>query len=80
MRAAVLEAAGKPLLVTDDVDIADPGPGQVRVSVSHCGVCHSVEPEHLLLALLRDDGNRLGGILAEKGVTLDWLRERLTSG
>ncbi len=41
MRAAVLEAAGKPLVVTDDVDIADPGPGQVRVAVSHCGVCHS---------------------------------------
>lgn len=39
-----------------------------------------IGPEHLLLALLRDDSNRLKGILAEKGVTLDWLRERLTSG
>lgn len=41
MRAAVLEAPGRPLIVTDDVDIARPGPGQVRVAVSHCGVCHS---------------------------------------
>jgi Zn-dependent alcohol dehydrogenase len=41
MRAAVFEAVGQPLSVTDDVDIAEPGPGQVRVAVSHCGVCHS---------------------------------------
>jgi S-(hydroxymethyl)glutathione dehydrogenase/alcohol dehydrogenase len=41
MKAAVLEAAGKPLVVTNDVEITSPGPGQVRVAVSHCGVCHS---------------------------------------
>lgn len=38
-----------------------------------------IGPEHLLLALLRDDSNKMSGLLAEKGVTLDWLRERLTS-
>src|SRR5215831_19641295 len=41
MRAAVLEAAAEPLVVRDDVTIAEPGPGQVRVRVRHCGVCHS---------------------------------------
>ena len=41
MRAAVLEAPGARLVVDDTVDIADPGPGQVRVRVEHCGVCHS---------------------------------------
>ena len=41
MRAAVLEAAGKPLVIDESIDIADPGPGQVRVRVAHCGVCHS---------------------------------------
>ena len=41
MRAAVLEEAAKPLVVRDDVEIADPRPGQVRVRVTHCGVCHS---------------------------------------
>ena len=40
MRAAVYEA-GAPDLILDDVDIEDPGPGQVRVRVHHCGVCHS---------------------------------------
>jgi S-(hydroxymethyl)glutathione dehydrogenase / alcohol dehydrogenase len=41
MRAAVLEAAGKALVVDESIDIADPGPGQVRVRVAHCGLCHS---------------------------------------
>jgi 2-desacetyl-2-hydroxyethyl bacteriochlorophyllide A dehydrogenase len=41
MRAALLEASSRPLQVVDDIDAADPGPGEVRVRVSHCGVCHS---------------------------------------
>ncbi len=41
MRAALLEASGKPLEVVDDVDIEEPRAGEVLVRVSHCGVCHS---------------------------------------
>jgi Zn-dependent alcohol dehydrogenase len=41
MKAAVLEAQGAPLTIRDDVAIEDPRPGQVRVRVAHCGVCHS---------------------------------------
>ena len=41
MRAAVLEEVGKPLVIRDDVEIDEPGPGQVRVNVKHCGLCHS---------------------------------------
>ncbi len=41
MRAAVLEEQGSPLIVCDDVEIIEPGPRQVRVRVSHCGLCHS---------------------------------------
>lgn len=40
MLAALLESADAPIVV-DTVDIAAPGPGHVRVRVSHCGVCHS---------------------------------------
>ena len=40
MKAALLEAPGQPLRV-HDVRIAEPGAGQVRVRVRHCGVCHS---------------------------------------
>jgi Zn-dependent alcohol dehydrogenase len=41
MRAALLEASEKPLVVVDDLDIAEPRPGEVLVRVTHCGVCHS---------------------------------------
>lgn len=37
-----------------------------------------VEPKHLLLALLRDSSNGLAELLQEKGVTVDWLRDRLS--
>src|SRR5262249_48924230 len=41
MRAALLEAAEKPLLVVDDVDIDEPRVGEVLTRVTNCGVCHS---------------------------------------
>ncbi len=41
MRAALFETPGQPLTIVNDIDIADPGPGHVRVAVSYCGVCHS---------------------------------------
>lgn len=41
MRAAVLERAGRPLVLRDDVEIEAPRLGEVAVRVSHCGVCHS---------------------------------------
>ena len=41
MRAALLEAPGRPLAIRDDVEIEAPRTGEVRVRVSHCGVCHS---------------------------------------
>ena len=40
MRAALFEGPGVDLRVVD-VDIEDPRAGEVRVRVSHCGVCHS---------------------------------------
>ena len=41
MRAAVLEAQGRPLRVRDDLEIEKPRPGWVRVRVAYCGLCHS---------------------------------------
>jgi S-(hydroxymethyl)glutathione dehydrogenase/alcohol dehydrogenase len=40
MRAAVLEEFGQPLVVSE-VDLADPGPGEVLVRLVACGVCHT---------------------------------------
>lgn len=40
VQAAVLRAAGEPMRL-EDIDIAGPGPGQVRVRLAATGVCHS---------------------------------------
>ncbi|MFJ9350125.1 Zn-dependent alcohol dehydrogenase [Streptomyces sp. NPDC101237] len=40
VRAAVLPAVGAPLTVTE-IDLPDPGPGQVRIRLAAAGVCHS---------------------------------------
>lgn len=37
-----------------------------------------IDDEHLLLALLRDQDSFVAQMLAEKGVTSDWVRDRLT--
>jgi ATP-dependent Clp protease ATP-binding subunit ClpA len=38
-----------------------------------------VEPQHLLLALLRDETTGVARLLAEKGVTAEWVRERFAA-
>ena len=40
MRAAVLEEFGKPLVV-QEVELAEPGRGEVLVRLEACGVCHT---------------------------------------
>ena len=40
MRALVLDAVGSPLRLAE-LDLPDPGPGQVRVRIAATGVCHS---------------------------------------
>jgi S-(hydroxymethyl)glutathione dehydrogenase / alcohol dehydrogenase len=40
IRAAVLEEFGQPLAV-QEVDLAEPGPGEVLVRLRACGVCHT---------------------------------------
>ncbi len=37
-----------------------------------------VQDEHLLLALLREPDSFVGRMLAEKGITIDWVRDRMT--
>ena len=41
MRAALLESANSALALVDDLDVAEPAAGLVRVRVHHCGLCHS---------------------------------------
>lgn len=76
MRAALLEAPGTPLRVCDDIEIAPPRAGQVRVRVAHCGVCHSdlsvvegVFPAPLPIVL----GHEAAGIVDAVGDGVDHL-------
>ena len=41
MRAAVLPAIGEKVEFYDDIDVAGPGPGEVRIQIKASGVCHS---------------------------------------
>jgi len=38
-----------------------------------------VEPLHLLLALLRDEANGVSDLLADRGVTADWVHDRIAA-
>jgi Zn-dependent alcohol dehydrogenase len=41
VKAAILEKQGEPIEICDDVDIIDPRPGEVKVRVEYCSLCHS---------------------------------------
>lgn len=40
MKAAVVQELGKPLTI-DEVDVPEPGPGEIQVKIEACGVCHT---------------------------------------
>ena len=70
MRAALLEQPGGPLSLVDDLEIRDPRPGEVKVRVRHCGICHSdltamglTPAEGLPLVL----GHEAAGVVEEVG-------------
>ena len=68
MRAALLTDPGSPLEIVDDLDLADPRPGEVCVAVSHSGICHSdltiVEGGYMFPAVL---GHEAAGVVAAVG-------------
>src|SRR4051794_9064898 len=70
MRAAVLEEFGAPLAV-QEVDLAEPGPGEVLVRLVACGVCHTdmytasgADPSGYAPAVLGHEG---GGVVERVG-------------
>jgi len=72
MRAALLEEQRKPLNVIDDLEVAAPGAGQVRVQVKHCGICHSdvgiVDAENPAVGLPVVLGHEAAGVVESVGV------------
>lgn len=74
MRAALLTAPAEPLVIVDDIEIRPPGPGQLRVRVHHCGICHSdlsladgVFPSPLPIVL----GHEAAGVVESVGAEVE---------
>ena len=70
MKAAVLTGVDTPLETRDDIEIAPPGPGEVKVKVVASGVCHSdlsVQNGTIPLATPIVLGHEGAGIISEVG-------------
>jgi NDMA-dependent alcohol dehydrogenase len=75
-RAAVLFEAGRKLEVCE-VDVQDPGPGEVRIKMAAGGVCHSdlhVMTGHLNAPLPAILGHEGAGVVADVGAGVTSLR------
>jgi 2-desacetyl-2-hydroxyethyl bacteriochlorophyllide A dehydrogenase len=74
MKAAVLEAFHKPLTIRD-VDIDEPGFGEVAVEVKACGLCltdvHISEGKIPTVKLPLIPGHEFAGVVAKKGLGVD---------
>jgi S-(hydroxymethyl)glutathione dehydrogenase / alcohol dehydrogenase len=78
VKAAVLETFGAPLAVRE-VDLADPGPGEVLVRLVACGVCHTdmytasgVDPSGYAPTVLGHEG---AGVVERCGEGVSSLKE-----
>ncbi len=78
IRAAVLEEFGKPLVV-QEVELAEPGPGEVLVRLVACGVCHTdmytasgVDPSGYAPTVLGHEG---AGVVERFGEGVSLVRE-----
>jgi S-(hydroxymethyl)glutathione dehydrogenase / alcohol dehydrogenase len=78
MRAAVLEQFGEPLVV-QEVELRDPGPGEVLVRLVACGVCHTdlytasgVDPSGYAPTVLGHEG---AGVVERLGADISSLAE-----
>jgi S-(hydroxymethyl)glutathione dehydrogenase/alcohol dehydrogenase len=76
MKAAVLRAYNEPVSI-EDVDIADPGPREVRVRTVACGICHSdlhVQEGGLPVPLPCVLGHEPSGVVEEVGKDVTHVR------
>lgn len=78
MKAMVVRAGGQPL-VPDERPIPEPGPGEVRIRVRACGICHSdkfvAQALWPGLALPRVPGHEVAGEIDALGLGVAQFRE-----
>ena len=87
MKAMVLQGAGEKLVLVDRPD-PEPGPGQVRVAVSACGVCRTdlhvldgelphikypIIPGHEIVGRIEALGANVHGLTVSQRVGIPWL-------
>jgi len=90
MKAAVCEAFGKPLAISD-VPVPSPGPEEVLIRVSACGVCHSdlhlidgdwkdwgtplpIVPGHEVTGIVETAGGEVKGFSPGDRVGVPWMQ------
>ena len=77
MESMVVRSANEPL-VPEDRALPEPGPGQVRVRVHACGICHSDQfVTHALwpdLELPRVPGHEVAGVVDALGEGVDHVK------
>lgn len=90
MKAALCEAFGKPLVLTD-VPAPSPGPSEVMIRVSGCGVCHSdlhlldgdwrhwrtplpIVPGHEVTGIVEETGSRVDSFRPGDRVGVPWMQ------
>lgn len=75
MRSAVLSAAGKPLDLVDR-DVPEPGPGEILVRVSACGMCFSeinhARGHYPFGTFPTVPGHEISGVVAALGEGAGW--------
>src|SRR5512147_1955062 len=73
MRAIQLTHVRRPLAATNLPDL-EPGPGEVRVRIQACGICHSdahCRQGFGTLALPRTPGHEVAGVIERRGPGVD---------
>jgi D-arabinose 1-dehydrogenase-like Zn-dependent alcohol dehydrogenase len=69
-QAMQVRAAGGPLELVE-IDVPDPGPGEVRIEVKACGICHSdsftVNAAYPGISLPRSPGHEIAGVIEMTG-------------
>jgi aryl-alcohol dehydrogenase len=77
IRAAVARAADRPFEIVE-CDIAEPGPGEVLVRVTACGICHTdlaVKLQHIPVPLPKVLGHEGAGVVESVGPNVVGLTE-----
>jgi S-(hydroxymethyl)glutathione dehydrogenase / alcohol dehydrogenase len=78
MKAALCVEFGKPWVI-EELTLDDPGPGEVKVKVAACAICHSdihsAMGEHSPITLPAVGGHEIAGYIAEVGKGVTYVKE-----